>query len=150
MPLENKFSVLIQLNVKKLELLSKVKEQKEDHDETVIECYLKIKDLNIEAYGATDKRTLKSLRNLAIAQSKKKRYEDALDTIIQIESAEKEVFGEKSKQIAKTLALKATLLYKIGDRPQAKEILRRAAMLYEELGDKIGAKKVKAKLESIE
>lgn len=141
---------MIQLNVKKLEFLSKIKEQKEDHDELVLDCYIKIKDLNLEAYGPTDKRTLKSLRNLAIAQSKKKRYEDALDTIIEIESAEKEVFGEKSKQIAKTMALKATLLYKIRDFPQAKEILRRAAMLYEELGDKIGAKKVKAKLESIE
>jgi hypothetical protein len=59
---------------------------------------------------------LKSLRNLAIAQSKRKRYEEALDTIIEIENAEKEVYGERSKQIAKTLALKATLLYKIGNR----------------------------------
>lgn len=135
--------------MKKLEILSKIKDANENHEDKVIECYIKIKDLNVEAYGETDKRTLKSLRNLAIAQSKRKRYEDALDTIIEIESAEREVYGERSKQIAKTLALKATLLYKIGNRGQAKEIMRRAAQLYEDLGDRDGASKVRAKLESI-
>jgi tetratricopeptide (TPR) repeat protein len=124
-------------------------DEDEEAEAKIIECYVKIKDLHIEEYGECDKRTLKNLRELALVQSKKKLYEDALNTIVEIESSEKVIYGEKSKQLAKTYSLKATLLYKIGDRAQAKELLRKAAQLYEDLGDKDSASKTRVKLEQI-
>jgi hypothetical protein len=85
-------------------------------DQNVINCYVRIKDLTREMHGSKNKRTLKSLRNLAIAQSKKKMYEQALGTIKEIEEIELEYYGEKSKHMAKTFTLKATLLFRCGNK----------------------------------
>merc|ERR1712226_256871 len=114
------------------------------------DCYTMIKHYNKELYGVKDKRTLKSLRNLAIAQSKKKMYKEALDTIREIEEAELQLYGEKSKHISKTYTLKATLLFRCDNKVRAKELMRKAIMIYEEIGDKNAAKGVRDKLKIFE
>lgn len=101
-------------------------------------------------HGSKNKRTLKSLRNLAIAQSKKKMYEQALGTIKEIEEIELEYYGEKSKHMAKTFTLKATLLFRCGNKPRAKDYMRKAVGIYEELGDKVAVKGVREKLKLFE
>jgi tetratricopeptide (TPR) repeat protein len=119
-------------------------------DQNVINCYVRIKDLTREMHGSKNKRTLKSLRNLAIAQSKKKMYEQALGTIKEIEEIELEYYGEKSKHMAKTFTLKATLLFRCGNKARAKDYMRKAVGIYEELGDKVAVKGVREKLKLFE
>ena len=100
---DNKAEALIGLYMEKLELLQKCQlEAEEDRDEHIKECYIKIKDLNMEEYGETDKRTLKALRNLVILLTRKKQVDEALENLEIVEKVEYNTFGPKSKQIAKT------------------------------------------------
>jgi len=52
--------------------------------------------------------------------------------------------------MAKTLTLKATLLFKCGNKAAAKENMRRVIMIYEEIGDKASVKSVREKLKLFE
>jgi len=148
---ENKNTLLIELLFKKIELLGLQKDKdSQTADQNVINCYVRVKDLTREIHGSKNKRTLKSLRNLAIAQSKKKMYEQALGTIEEIEEIEFEYYGEKSKHMAKTFTLKATLLYRCGNKSRAKDYMRKAVGIYEDLGDKVAVKGVREKLKLFE
>jgi tetratricopeptide (TPR) repeat protein len=133
--------------MEKLDLLQKTTlESEEDRDYHIKDCYVKIKDLNMEQYGETDKRTLKALRNLVILLTRKKQVDEALQNLEIVEKVEAKSLGPKSKQIAKTYSLKATLYLRNGDRKKAKTYFTKAEEIFKELGDDVEAKKVKEKM----
>lgn len=105
----NKKLNLIDLYVKKIELLGGTKNKDEQFDKNILDCYVVVKNLNKELYGTRDKRTLKSLRNLALIQGKKKRFNESLDTLKEVEELEISLFGQKNKHVAKTYMLQAIL-----------------------------------------
>lgn len=147
---ENKTETLINLYMEKLELLQKCQlETEEERDEYIKECYVKIKDLNMEEYGESDRRTLKALRNLVILLTRKKQVDEALENLEIVEKVEAGTFGPKSKQLAKTYSLKATLYLRNGDRKKAKAYFMKAEEIYRELGDEVNAKKTHEKIESV-
>lgn len=118
---EEQNQILIDLYMEKLELLKKCNLETEDErDEHIKDCYVKIKDLSILEYGETDKRSLKALRNLVIMLTRKKQIDEALENLEKVEKIEASTFGNKSKQLAKTFSLKATLYLRNGDRKKAK------------------------------
>lgn len=136
--------------MEKLELLQKCQlEAEEDRDEHIKDCYVKIKDLNMEEYGEADRRTLKALRNLVILLTRKKQVDEALENLEIVEKVEAGTFGPKSKQLAKTYSLKATLYLRNGDRKKAKSYFIRAEEIYRELGDEVNAKKTHEKIDSV-
>lgn len=144
---DNKNEILINLYMEKLDLLQVCNlETEEERDEHIKECYVKIKELNMAVYGEMDKRTLKSLRNLAIFLTRKKQVDEALENMEIIEKIEIQNFGAKSKQIAKTYSLKASLYIRYGDKVKAKEYLKKSEEIYKELGDVQSAKKTHEKL----
>jgi len=147
---DNKSETLINLYMEKLDLLQECTlETEEERDEHIKECYIKIKELNMNVYGETDKRTLKALRNLVIFLTRKKQVDEALENLEIVEKVELGAFGGKSKQIAKTYSLKATLYLRNGDKSKAREFFRRSEDIYKELGDQQSAKKTHEKLLAI-
>lgn len=144
---ENKMETLIALYMEKLELLRTCTlDNEEDRDEHIKDCYIQIKELNIRQYGEKDKRSLKALRNLVILLTRKQQYDDALANLETVEKVESELFGLKSKQIAKTYSLKGTLYLRNGDKRKAKQYFQKSEEIYKELGDEEGAKKTHEKL----
>lgn len=147
---ENKAEALINLYKEKLELLQKCQlESEEERDEHIKDCYIKIRDLNMEEYGEADKNTLKALRNLVILLTRKKQVDEALENLEIVEKVEANTFGNKSKQLAKTYSLKATLYLRTGDKKKAKIYFSRAEEIYKELGDDVNAKKTHEKIETV-
>lgn len=124
----------------------------EDEEEIVkkkLDCYRRLKELNIDLYGEKHKESLKIMRKLFLALSKKKLLEEALELGETIEEIEAEKFGPNSNKVAKTLELKAVLIFRSGDKALANDTLKKAKHIYEYLNDKASVKRIAQKMEKL-
>lgn len=141
---------LIDLYVKKIELIGSSPVKGEDFDENILSCYVIVKNLNKELYGTRDKRTLKSLRNQALIQGKKKRFNESYESLKEVEELEVSLFGEINKHVAKTYMLQAIQLQKQDEKDSARALIKKVISIYEDLGDRESAREARDRLNFFE
>jgi tetratricopeptide (TPR) repeat protein len=126
----------------------------ERHDQDILKCLLSVRNVTNELQQLNDsmdpKPVLRALKKLMLHQSKKYLYEDALDTVKEIEEIQLKYYGDKSKDIARTWTLKASILFRMEHVSRARDFMRKAVGVYEELGDKKGVIQVKERLRLLE
>ena len=82
-------------------------------------------------YGTEDKRTCKVKRTVALVYLRGNNFEEALQELYDVEELERQLFGEDSANLGKTLKILGTLLIITGKSQEAKEYLLRAHSIFE-------------------
>ena len=121
--------------------------EKVENSENSLTCIHKVKTLYEELFTPHDKRVIKARRRIATTLLKSGRHKEAVAELLEIAKLEEKVFGE-SVQLARTLKLLGTVYISltVGD---ARENLKRAMMIFQNLGNKKQAMEIKEKLKTV-
>jgi tetratricopeptide (TPR) repeat protein len=100
-------------------------------------------------YTPTDKRVIKTRRQISLTLLKGQKYREALDELHQMLDLEKKAFGESSIQVAKTLNLLGSVYLSLNEVTESQSYLKQAQKIFAENGQAKTANNIKTKLKYV-